>query len=198
LKPGSIIVFATDFNKGVPPQFSGVANIVDVQGYAGYGTASNVFGGNFLRNSSIPPKPTTFTLNNLPAHMSIDLYFLLAIIDSWDGSGPSTCCGPDKLTITVDGKPILDAVFDNAWGNGSQEYLPPRNAVLVRDVELGFRDVDGHDQESAYDTSQDPQFSNIPHTSSTLTVEWYASGENWQGGDDESWAIDNLVVILNP
>jgi len=199
LKPGSIIFFETDFNNELPPQFSGIIRIVPVQGYAGYGMEPNVFSGYFLRNSSIPPnKPTTLTLENLPAHTSIDLHFLLAIIDSWDGSGPSTCCGPDKLTITVDGKPILDAIFDNAWGNGSQEYLPPQSAVLVRDVELGFRDIDGHDQDSAYDTSQDPRFSNIPHTANTLIVEWYASGENWQGGDDESWAIDNLVVILNP
>ncbi len=197
LKPGSVIVFSTDFNKGLPPQFSGIADIVGVQGYAGYGLEPNVFSGYFLRNFSIPPKPTTLALDNLPAHTSIDLHFLLAIIDSWDGYGPDTCCGPDKLTITVDGKPILDAIFDNAWNNGSQEYRPPQSAALARDVELGFRDIDDHDQDSAYDTSQDPRFSNIPHTSNTLTVEWYASGENWQGGDDESWAIDNLVVILN-
>jgi len=197
LKPGSTIVFSTDFNNGLPPQFSGVTNLENEQGYVGYGTGTNVFSGAFLRNSSIPPSPTILTLDNLPAHTSIDLHFLLAIIDSWDGSGPGTCCGPDKLTIKIDGQSILSAIFDNAWGNGSQNYFPPRSAVLARTVELGFRDIDGHDQDSAYDIGKDPKFSNIPHTSSTLTVEWYASGENWQGGDDESWAIDNLVVILN-
>ena len=197
LKPGSSIVFSTDFNNGLSPQFSGVADLVDVQGYAGYGTGANVFSGLFLQNSSIPPTPTLLTLNDLPAHTSIDLHFLLAIIDSWDGFGPSTCCGPDTLTIKVDGVPILEAIFDNAWGNGTQNYLPPEDAILARTVELGFRDIDGQDQDSAYDTGKDPAFSNIPHTSDTLTVEWYASGENWQGGGDESFAVDNLVVIIN-
>jgi hypothetical protein len=197
LKPGSTIVFSTDFNNGVPPQFSGVTDRVNVQGYAGYGAGTDTFSGDFLQNSSIPPVPTILTLNDLPAHTSIDLHFLLAVIDSWDGSGPSTCCGPDTLTIEIDGQPILSAVFDNAWGNGSQTYFPPQAVVLARAVELGFRDIDDHDQDSAYDTNNDPKFSNIPHTSNTLTVEWYASGVNWQGGGDESFAIDNLVVILN-
>ena len=197
LKPGSTIVFSTDFNNGVPSQFSGVTDLVNVQGYAGYGTGTDTFSGDFLQNSSIPPVPTTLTLNDLPAHTSIDLHFLLAVIDSWDGNGPSTCCGPDILTIEIDGQPILSAIFDNAWGNGSQTYFPPQGVVLVRAMELGFRDIDGHDQDSAYDIGKDPTFSNIPHTSGTLTVEWYASGENWQGDGDESFAIDNLVVILN-
>jgi len=197
LKPGSMIVFSTDFNNGVPPQFSGVADLVNVQGYVGYGTGTDTFSGDFLQNSSMPPMPTILTLNNFPAHTSIDLHFLLAVIDSWDGSGPSTCCGPDTLTIKIDGQPILSAIFDNAWGNGSQTYFPPQAVVLVRAVELGFRDIDSHDQDSAYDVSNDPRFSNIPHTASTLTVERYASGGNWQGGGDESLAIDNLVVILH-
>jgi hypothetical protein len=195
LKPGSTIIFSTDFDNGVPPQFSGVTDLVYVQGYAGYGTGTNTFRSAFVQNSSIPPMPTILTLNDLPAHTSIDLHFLLAVIDSWDGIGP--CCGPETLTIEVDGQPVLSAIFDNAWANGTQTYLPPRDVVLVRDAELGFRDIDGHDQESAYDMSKDPKFSNILHTSATLTVAWYAGGANWQGGEDESFAIDNLVVILN-
>jgi hypothetical protein len=195
LKPGAAIIFSTDFNNGLPPQFSGVTDLVNVQGYAGYGTGTDSFSGNFLQNSSFPPMPTILTLNDLPPHTSIDLHFLLAVIDSWDGIGP--CCGPDTLTIEIDGQPILSAIFDNAWANGTQTYLPPRDVVLVRDVELGFRDIDGHDQDSAYDMGRDPKFSNIPHTADTLTIKWYASGANWQGIEDESLAIDNLVIILN-
>jgi hypothetical protein len=174
-----------------------VGDVVSVQGYIKYGTGTNNFSGDFLQNSSVPPMPTILTLNNLPAHRSIDLHFLLAIIDSWDGEGSGTCCGPDRLTIKIDGETIISDIFDNAWMNGSQSYNPPQDAVLVRVLELGFRDIDSHDQDSAYDISKDPKFSNIPHTSNTLTVEWYASGQNWQGSGDESWAIDNLTVILN-
>jgi len=42
----------------------------------------------------------------------------------------------------------------------------------------------------------DPVFQNIPHTAGTLTIEWFAGGSGWQGGSDESWAIDNVEVIL--
>ena len=30
-----------------------------------------------------------------------------------------------------------------------------------------------------------------------MTIEWFADGAGWQGGVDESWAIDNLEIILN-
>ena len=43
----------------------------------------------------------------------------------------------------------------------------------------------------------DPVFNGILHTANTLSIAWYASGIGWQGGDDESWAIDNLSVVLN-
>jgi hypothetical protein len=59
---------------------------------------SNVFAGQFISNTTggneggnptgTPGQPTTLTLTNLPPHDSIDLNFLLAIIDSWDGSNP--------------------------------------------------------------------------------------------------------------
>lgn len=37
----------------------------------------------------------------------------------------------------------------------------------------------------------------IAHTSSALTLEFFASGAGWQGGGDESWAIDNLKISIN-
>ena len=189
----TIVFFSTDFDSEVSTQFSGVATTESVQGYEGIGTGANVFNGKFLRNSSVPPLPTTLRLTGLPAHTSIDLHFLLAIVDSWDG----TCCGSDQFTITVDGASLFTEVFNNLADGGVQSYVPPLGVELVRKMELGFRDIDANDQESGYDMSQDPLFSNIPHTASTLTIEWYASGPGWQGGTDESWAIDNLEVILN-
>jgi len=43
----------------------------------------------------------------------------------------------------------------------------------------------------------DPTFQNINHTSSSVTIDFYASGNGWQGGNDESWAIDNVQVCIN-
>jgi hypothetical protein len=186
----SNIVFSNNFDSGVPPEFSGVVSIESVQAYEGIGIGANIFGGDFLRNSSVPPLPTTLTLTGLPAHTSIDLHFLLAIIDSWDGGG----AGGDTFTITIDGQSVFTEVFDNV--GGVQSYNPPSGVELVRRVELGFRDIDEHDQESGYYMGNDLTLANIPHTSNTLTIQWYASGSGWQGGSDESWAIDNLEVVL--
>ena len=49
----------------------------------------------------------------------------------------------------------------------------------------------------AFDMTAEAALQNIPHTASTLTVSWFASGAGWQGGSDESWAIDNLSVSIN-
>lgn len=60
-------VFSTNFNSGAPPEFSGVTTTTGVQGYVGLGTGLNVFGGNFLRNTSaLPPLPTSLILTGLP------------------------------------------------------------------------------------------------------------------------------------
>ena len=48
--------------------------------------------------------------------------------------------------------------------------------------------------DSAYDLRKEPSLSNISHTRDSVTIEIYASGANWEGGDDESWAIDNFEV----
>ena len=187
--------FSTDFNSGVPAEFSGVTSSEGVQGYAGLGTDLNVFGGDFLRNSDVSGTATTLALTNLPAHDSISLSYLLAIIDSWDGIGCHA--GPDSFNVTVDGLSIFTEVFVNHVC-GAQTYVPPAGVELARIEQLGFNPLaDGYHDDSAYDIGLDPAFQNIPHTSSTLTIEWFASGPLWQGSTDESWAIDNVQIFVH-
>jgi len=185
---------------GVEATLWGITSQEPVQGYDGYG-----FGGDFLRNDTggyddggigTPGSPTTLTLTGLPPHTSIELNFLLAIIDSWDGSEPGegegacTDCHPDILTVTIDGTPI----FSESFGFMSPSFSPPPDAILTEYTQLGFNfDFD----DSAYDMGLYPAFEGIPHSASTLTIEWFASGDGWQGGYDESWAIDNLEIIIN-
>ena len=197
---GENTVFSTDFNAGVPAQFSGITTTEPVQGYEGLGTGSNVFGGDFLRNTSgknfgggPPPAKTTLTLTGLPAHSSVSLRFLLAIIDSWDGN--SCFAGPDIFNVKVDGLLIFSEVFENS-DCGTQTYVPPAGVELVRKVQLGFNPGNTHHRDAAYNMGLEPAFNDIPHTSSTLTIEWFSSGSGWQGGTDESWGIDNVEVIL--
>lgn len=195
----SVIVFGTDFERGFTPAFSGAGTLEGVQGFTGVGITPNVFGGVFLRNATgnnaeggSPPSRTTLTLTGLPPHSGVSLRFLLAIINSWDGTG--CVSGPDAFNVTVDGSVVFSEVFENS-SCGTQSYVSPPKVELARQLGLFGRDG-GFFNDSAYDMGQDPTFNNIPHSSDTLIIEWFASGPGWQGGDDESWAIDNVEVSV--
>ncbi len=194
--PDGLTVFEANFDSGTPTEFSGSTTTEDVQGYAGLGTGSNVFGGDFLRNDTVPAATTTLTLTNLPPHDSISLSFLLAVIDSWDGASGTCFATGDGFNVSVDGTTIFSEAFENSTC-GVQTYIPPVGVELARRANLGFNTAPTFYSDSAYDMGLDPTFQNIPHTSSTLTVEWFTSGGGWQGGTDESWAIDNVQVAID-
>ncbi len=185
-----VTVFSEDFSSGLAPaEFSGVTTVVGVQGYAGLGG----FSGNFLHNTSLgnPALSTTLTLSGLAPHDSVQLNFLLAVIDSWDGS--TGIASPDFFNFTVDGTSVFSETFEN-FGSISDQSFDPMNATgarLARNVALGFNPSFN---DAAYNMGV---LNAIPHTNSMLTVSWFASGAGWQGVNGESWAIDNVEVIIN-
>ena len=179
---------------GIEAKLEGITSVESVQGYDVYG-----FSGEFLRNDTggyasddigTPGSPTTLILSGLPPHTSIDINFLLAIIDSWDGGGPEGCCQPDILTVTVDGNTILSESF----GFLNPSFVPSPGVLLTEYTPLGFN---SEFDDSAYYMGLYPAFDGIPHSASTLTIAWFASGDGWQGGLEESWAIDNLEIIID-
>jgi len=206
-------VLGADFHTLAPSAFSGITDSVDSQGYAGLGTRAknlsdpdrNVFGGSFLRNASgdnfgggPPPSPTTLTLTDLPEHTTVSLGFLLAIIDSWDGNGCHSPTSPgDTFNVTVDRELIFSEIFNNSGCGDPGTYEPPEGVTIVEREQLGFNTSSERHVDSGYNMGLDPAFNNIPHTASTLTVDWFAGGGTWQGGLDESWAIDNVEVFLD-
>ena len=100
--------------------------------------------------------------------------------------------------MSVDGVTIFSEVFNNAMGGGgTQSYVSPSGVELVRTVELGFRNKNLDDDDSGYDMGLDAVFDGIPHSSSSLTVAFFASGVNWQGNVDESFGLENVQVLLN-
>jgi hypothetical protein len=190
----STVVFSTDFESGLPPQITAPGtHIESVQGYAGLGTVGDQFSGNLLRYDDTNVLVTKLRLTNLPSHDHIDLGFLLAIIDSWDGT--------ELLQVSVDGNLIFSHWFQLASGDSSS-YIAPPGGLLSRGTNLGWSSGGWYWHDRAYDMSIEPTFMGIPHTADTLAVTWSLSAtvgsaaQNWQGGTDESWGIDNLKVSI--
>jgi len=205
-KPKEGVVFMDDFDDGqwtpssVSAVLSGVTIVEDVQGFRAVG-----FRGKFVRNKSQgnPAAATTLTLIGLPEHKSINIKFLLALIDTWDGNcGPtrvaaggaanSTHC-PDYFNVVVDGDTVFKETFffESALPQSYDEKS--RGTLLSRGVDFN---TGGYDL--AYDMSRDSAFQHILHSRDTAVISFFASGAGWQGGDDESWGIDDLTVEIDP
>jgi hypothetical protein len=187
--------WATDFESGIPAEFSAPgAHLDGVQGWAGLGPAGNRFAGSFLRYDALPLYDTRLVLRNLPAHDHVSVGFLLALIDSWDGT--------ELFRVSVDGTMLFSHWFQLASGDTS-DYPPPPGALLSMGVELGYSIGSWYAHDRAYDLSAEPAFQGIPHTADSLVVNWYlgavsgGAAQQWQAGSDESWAIDNVRVYLS-
>ena len=203
----SVSVFRADFEGGAPDPFTGFTSTAAVQGFAGLGTNSNVFAGEFLHNDSgccaedpvAGQTRTPLTLSDLPEHTSIDIDFLLAVINSWESTADSSVLGPDNFVVVVDGMRVFDQSLSNYDGTGN-DYQPSTGVALTPAPlsDLGFPGPSDSlaQNDSAYNMGLDSVFDAIPHTASTLTIEWLAEG-GWEGGADESWGIDNVEITLN-
>lgn len=172
------IVFQTDFESGTPVQVTGAGII------AGTGSwpAGNPFGGQHLRNGSAN-QWTVLTLNNLVANGTIDLQLDLLIWDSWDGVTFS-CCIPDYVEIEVD---------------GAQVFLQPyRNVNLVGSEGTGtllYADDLDHGVNGSWDDSAWRLLLNaLPYSGTDVQIRIRPTGAGFQGGDDESLGLDNIIV----
>jgi len=193
------LVYSNDFDgnefeaSGISSTLSG-GNIEGVQGFS----ALTGFNGNFLRNSSLgnPASSTTFSFTGLGDHTSISIEGLLAVIDSWDSSNGS-CCSPDLLGIKVDGTLITSATFTLASGRINDMFgtsLTGGAASASTATNYGFNNVFA---DQAFNFSGYAPLTDIAHTASTLTVEFFAYGAGWQGGSDESYALENISISTN-
>lgn len=187
-------VFSTDFEGPLPAGVSpGVATLTGVQGFAGLGPMGHQFGGSFLRSPT--GNVVTLTLDNLPDHQAISLGFLLAAIDSLDGTG--TFPQGDFLTITLDGVQVFRESFANALPSQIQSYAPPAGGELARHVDLGFSGPGSYYTDSAYNFAIEPRLQNLAHTASSAVFTFQMEGPGIQPLDDESWAMDGLTVSVS-
>lgn len=189
-----VVVFATDFEAGVPAAISpGAALAEGVQGYAGLGVKGSKFGGSMLRSPT--GNVVTLTLTGLPKHKFLNLDFLFAAIDSLDGTG-SYPAG-DFFNVSVDGTSIFRESFANAHPSQIQSYVPSPGLELARLVDLGFSGPGGFFTDSAYALGREAVFKNIPHTASSAVITFVVEGPGIQPIEDESWGIDNLQVTTS-
>jgi len=172
-------MYSNDFDGNVAA-FAGVSAvagggaIVDGQGYKSNPlTQAAGFAGNLYRGVDM-----FVTLSGLPAHTTLDLGFLFARIDSWDGFN---CCGPDIIEIALDGNVVLS----------NQPIVTPINQI-VTGVALGFN-VSWTD--GAHDFLSLAALTGLAHSGSTATIR--ISLPNGQGLDDESIGVDNFFVATN-
>lgn len=195
---GSITVFTTDFESGPVAEISGAGGIESTQGLSGFG-----FDNSFYRNASAQSGgsgsySTVLTLSGLQSHTSIDLNFFFAALDSWDIGNPYA----DVFNVLVDGTAVLT---DSFAANGSGTYAAPGGSEIFLDLPLYSGTP--HFNEAAYDMGPLSNFTNIAHTGSDLTIEFFTTSldlnnvggtpNGWSGGTDESFALDNIEIILN-
>ena len=198
------------FADGVTGGITGFGDIVSVGGFDGYADpvyTLNSFGGNFLWNTELGIDPnatdpnaalnnkTVLTLNGLPAHTEIYVNFLLGLIGSWDGSDQ----GGEKFNCSV-----RDSAGEvGYWGGQFHQISRTDGAICVDNVAAnveiswGVHLFGGVEDETAYAPGNDPVLDAIPHTDSTLIIEFYASGPGYQGTANENWAIENIEVLLS-
>ena len=155
---------------------SGAGFLAGSQGYSAYG-----FGNQYFRNNSLgnPAASSVLGFSLGSAASSVTLNFDFAAIDSWDGAN---CCGPDFFNVKVDGTTIYTKNFD-IFGSPS---VGPELTTLVYGPNIA---VSGWGDQGYKVALSIGNLSAGAHT-----IEFFASGAGWQGGDDESFAIDNVIV----
>lgn len=179
---------SVDFESG------GVTNgsVRSVGGLAGLGAAGREFSGSMLRVDSRDPAGVYF--DGLGAHGTIELSFALAVIDSWDGEAPGRGYAPDFIGVRIDGVEVFRESFTNFPPNTHGN--PTWNASFDPNERIAFGKFFGTGgwNDSVYDIT----ISGIEHTADTATVEFFAAGSGFQGGMDESFAVDAVSIATIP
>lgn len=187
-------VYSNDFDSTLGAEWSGITTTGSVQGFSSLGG----FSGSMLLNSSTgnPATASVLTLTGLESHSTVSLSFLLAVIDSWDGTNGSPA--PDSFEVAIGDGVTSTTVFSHTFlhsGSMFAPYVQSYPGAALGSGSFGFNTAwtdTGYDLGAAVAGLQ-----GLSHTSSTLVISFRATGAGWQGGTDESWGIENLQVSTN-
>ena len=195
------LLFSDDFDNndfravGISSIYSGgdqttagqTGGTTDSQGFANLPS----FDGDFWR---VTTEDDVFELRieDITEHSQVSVSFSLAMMDSWDGG--SSSYGSDLFNFEIsDGSTTLFSLSE-AYASGN----PLSQGVVATEAnraQLGFHsgsEVWWHDD--AYRM----EFNDLAHSSDTLVLRFWASsggtGSGFQGGNDESFAVDNIAI----
>lgn len=183
----SAVVFATDFETGMPAGFSGLGSIQSTQALpvARFG-AQHMYNDTTLTGDA---GATTLTLSGLAAHSMLSMSFDFVAWNSWDGTGSSFPSG-DFFEVLLDGVLLASISPNNA--SGTLSIAGP--AVLIAGpAPFGYGDSDPFFNR---DTAWAVTVSNFSHSSANAVFTFRVNGLGWQGGSDESFGLDNLVISI--
>ena len=178
--PGAVI-YQQDFEAGGPlPAGWTVAGAIQTTG----GLSAFGFGANHLRNDG--QVHSVLTLTGLAAHTTLTLSFDLALWDSVD-------LDSDVLTLKADGVDLISAFIP--IGN----YFPVDNLGVGPGTLLTPAFTDFFSPNFGYGGHRDSarRISSITFSHTASSAVFAFAFPNSQGGTDESFGIDNIVVESN-
>lgn len=183
------VLYSNDFDGNISVDngvnASGLSNGSILSARTGFGDWS----GSYFDNRSMgnPATMSTLTLTGLKAHTSVDINFMLGFLESWDSNNANSNASPDYLNIYIDGAHVAALTTNNALGTAE---IYGGGTELYDGAQINYNNFYS---DTLVDMST-AGFLNFAHTSSTLTIGIQAGGAGWQGGSDEGWGIDNLVI----
>jgi hypothetical protein len=154
-----------------------------------------------------PGTPITLSLNGLNPFQSASLDFTFLAVDSWDGTDFGTFA-TDLFNIQTNSTLAFQASFRNYGygythytGDGSANYgsTMPANSKITLLLSDYNNYLVSHFNDAFYAIHLDGLHADAQ---GNLRISFFASGSGWQGYDDESFGIDNLLVTspdaINP
>ncbi|MEW6218223.1 MAG: PEP-CTERM sorting domain-containing protein [Thermodesulfobacteriota bacterium] len=124
----------------------------------------------------------TINLSGLAPHSTVTVNFDLFIMDSWDGSDGGW--SPDAFGFSVDGA-AQGWTFDNFGGAESN--------TDTADGIGNYNGINSWGPIDRYFQNYNNGFT-FAHTATTLSLSFYGYGSGFQGINDESWRVTELVV----
>lgn len=171
-------VYSQNFESGsAGTAWTGAGTVQSTAGLSAFG-----FGAQHLRNDT--DVASVLTISGLGAHSALTLSFDLALWDSIDGNPGSFPYG-DLFQVSADGSFLVNQLFGN-YGTPDGLSMGPGTVITQNGANLGY---------SGFVDSARAVSITFAHSASSVSFSF--AFPNSQGGSDESFGLDNVLVSAN-